>query len=68
MLISGFFLYLVGNVGTHRGGIYSYGLKGILCKHLCLRVVRRKSCAAQPVECKQHYPDPIFLMSGKCFE
>ena len=30
MLISGFFLYLVGN-----GGIYSYGLNGFLCKHLC---------------------------------
>ena len=30
MLISGFFLYLVGN-----GGIYSHGLNGILCKHLC---------------------------------
>ena len=30
MLISGLFLYLVGN-----GGIYSYGLIGILCKHLC---------------------------------
>ena len=41
MLISGFFLYLVGN-----GGIYSYELNGILCKHLCLRVVRKKSCAA----------------------
>ena len=41
MLITGFFLYLVGN-----GSIYSYGLNGILCKHLCSRVVRKKSCAA----------------------
>ena len=30
ILISGFFLYLVGN-----GGIYSYGLDGNVCKHLC---------------------------------
>ena len=28
MLVSGFFLYLVGN-----GGVYSFGLNGILCKH-----------------------------------
>ena len=62
MLITGFFLYLVGN-----GSIYSYGLNGILCKHLCSRVVRKKSCVAYPIECKQHYPDLFFLMSGKFF-
>ena len=55
MLITRFFLYLVGN-----GGIYSYGLNGMLCKHLCERVVRKKSCVAYPIECKAALPRPNF--------